>query len=38
VLVRNGYGRNAGLTALLVFVFAFTMQLDSQVATRAGRR
>lgn len=27
ILVRNGSGRDAGLTALLVIVFAFTMQL-----------
>lgn len=27
ILVRNGSGRNAGLTALLVIVFAFTTQL-----------
>jgi hypothetical protein len=34
VLVRKGAGRDAGLTALLVIVFAFTMQLVSSVATR----
>ena len=27
ILVRNGSGRDAGLTALLVIVFAFTVQL-----------
>jgi hypothetical protein len=27
ILVRNGSGRDDGLTALLVIVFAFTMQL-----------
>jgi hypothetical protein len=27
ILVRNGSGRDAGLTALLVIVFAFTLQL-----------
>jgi hypothetical protein len=27
ILVRNGSGRDAGLTALVVIVFAFTMQL-----------
>jgi len=27
ILVRNGSGRNDGLTALLVIVFAFTVQL-----------
>jgi hypothetical protein len=27
ILVRNGAGRDDGLTALLVIVFAFTMQL-----------
>jgi hypothetical protein len=27
ILVRNGSGRNAGLTALVVIVFAFTAQL-----------
>jgi len=34
VLVRKGLGRDPGLTALLVIVFAFTMQLLASVATR----
>jgi hypothetical protein len=38
VLVRKDAGRDAGLTALLVIVFAFTMQLISQVATRPSAR
>jgi len=34
ILVRNGSGRDAGLTALLVIVFAFTMQLVLSFANR----
>jgi hypothetical protein len=38
ILVRNGSGRDAGLTALLVIVFAFTMQLVLSVLTRPRSR
>ena len=38
ILVRNGSGRDAGLTALLVIVFAFTTQLVITFATRPGSR
>ena len=34
ILVRNGSGRNDGLTALLVIVFAFTVQLATSPFTR----
>src|ERR1700753_369376 len=34
ILVRNGSGRDAGLTALLVIVFAFTLQLVLSFLTR----
>ena len=34
ILVRNGSGRNDGLTALLVIVFAFTTQLVTSFLTR----
>ena len=34
ILVRNGSGRDDGLTALLVIVFAFTMQLILSFLTR----
>ena len=34
ILVRDGSGRDAGLTALLVIVFAFTMQLLLSFLTR----
>jgi len=34
ILVRNGSGRDAGLTALLVIVFAFTLQLILSFLTR----
>jgi hypothetical protein len=37
ILVRNGSGRDAGLTALLVIVFAFTMQLILSVLNRPRR-
>jgi hypothetical protein len=37
ILVRNGAGRNDGLTALLVIVFAFTMQLILSVLNRPRR-
>ena len=37
ILVRNGSGRDAGLTALLVIVFAFTMQLVLSFLTRPRR-
>ena len=39
ILVRNGAGRDDGLTALLVVVFAFTTQLLLSFLTRPkGRR
>jgi len=38
ILVRNGSGRDAGLTALLVIVFAFTTQLVITFATRSRSR
>jgi hypothetical protein len=34
ILVRQGSGRDAGLTALLVIVFAFTTQLVLSIANR----
>jgi len=34
ILVRNGAGRDDGLTALLVIVFAFTVQLVLSVLNR----
>lgn len=34
ILVRNGAGRDDGLTALLVIVFAFTVQLALSVLNR----
>ena len=34
ILVRNGAGRDDGLTALLVIVFAFTTQLVTSFLTR----
>jgi hypothetical protein len=34
ILVRNGAGRDDGLTALLVIVFAFTTQMVLSVLTR----
>jgi hypothetical protein len=34
IVVRNGAGRDDGLTALLVIVFAFTMQLVLSFMTR----
>ena len=34
ILVRNGAGRDDGLTALLVIVFAFTAQLVTSFLTR----
>ena len=34
ILVRNGSGRDDGLTALLVIVFAFTTQLVTSFLTR----
>jgi hypothetical protein len=36
ILVRNGSGRDAGLTALLVIVFAFTAQLVLSFLSRPG--
>ena len=36
ILVRNASGRDAGLTALLVIVFAFTMQLLLSFLNRPG--
>jgi hypothetical protein len=38
ILVRNGSGRDAGLTALVVIVFAFTTQLVLSFLTRARSR
>jgi hypothetical protein len=38
ILVRNGSGRNAALTALLVIVFAFTVQLILSFLNRPTRR
>jgi hypothetical protein len=38
ILVRNESGRDAGLTALVVIVFAFTMQLLLSVLNRPGSR
>jgi hypothetical protein len=38
ILVRQGSGRDAGLTALLVIVFAFTAELIVSTATRPRRR
>ena len=38
IVVRNGAGRDDGLTALLVIVFAFTTQLVLSVLTRPRSR
>jgi hypothetical protein len=38
ILVRNGSGRDDGLTALLVIVFAFTTQLVMSFLTRPRSR
>ncbi|HEX4283236.1 MAG TPA: hypothetical protein VHZ27_20880 [Solirubrobacteraceae bacterium] len=38
IVVRNGAGRNDGLTALLVIVFAFTIQLVTMFLTRPRRQ
>jgi hypothetical protein len=38
ILVRQGSGRDAGLTALIVIVAAFTIQLATSVATRPRSR
>ena len=38
ILVRNGSGRDDGLTALLVIVFAFTTQLGLSFLTRPRSR
>jgi hypothetical protein len=38
ILVRKGEGRDAGLTALLVIVFAFTVQLGTSAVTRPRRQ
>jgi hypothetical protein len=38
ILVRNGAGRDDGLTALLVIVFAFTVQLVLSFVSRPGSR
>ncbi len=38
ILVRQGSGRDAGLTALLVIVFAFTAELITSTAARPRRR
>ncbi len=37
ILARNGDGRDAGLTALVVIVFAFTVELGLSAATRPRR-
>ena len=37
ILARSGSGRDAGLTALLVIVFAFTIQLAISAANRPRR-
>src|SRR5947209_1910710 len=37
VLVRKGSGQDAGLTALVVIVFAFTVQLATSAITRPRR-
>jgi hypothetical protein len=38
ILVRKGFGRDAGLAALVVIVFAFTVQLATSAVTRPRRR
>jgi len=38
IVVRNGSGRNDGLTALVVIVFAFTTQLVTTFLTRPRTR
>ena len=38
IVVRNGSGRDDGLTALVVIVFAFTMQLILSFLTRPRSR
>ena len=38
IVVRNGSGRDAGLTALLVIVFAYTVQLVLSFLNRPGTR
>jgi hypothetical protein len=38
ILVRDGGGRDAGLTALLVIVFAFTLSLGTSFADRPRKR
>jgi hypothetical protein len=38
ILVRQREGRDDGLTALVVVVFAFTMQLILSIATRPRSR
>ncbi len=38
ILVRRGGGRDAGLTALMVIVFAFTVELIVSTATRPRSR
>jgi len=38
ILVRNGAGRDDGLTALLVIVFAYTVQLVLSFLSRPGTR
>jgi hypothetical protein len=37
ILVRRGDGANAGLTALVVIVFAYTIGLATSFATRPGK-
>jgi hypothetical protein len=36
ILVRKGSGKDAGLAALIVIVFAFTVQLATSALTRSG--
>jgi len=38
ILVRKGSGKDAGLAALVVIVFAFTAQLATSAITRPGAR
>jgi hypothetical protein len=38
ILVRQGAGKDAGLTALLVIVFAYTFQMILSIFTRAWSR
>jgi hypothetical protein len=38
VVVRNAFGKNDGLTALIVLVFAFTVQLGTSASSRPRSR